>query len=264
MQIGVFYFSGTGNTLKVVTWIKAQLEALGADVRLLNMEDYFLGKGDLEWLEEVCNSDKLLFAYPVQASMAPMAVWQFVQDHKEKWDGKIGGVVVSQFLASGDGGAYLARVLRRCGMQVVSVEHFKMPNNVSDMTLLSPSIGNHPKDQKCYQKTKQRAELYAMDFFKGRYLKVGDHIWGIALGAMQRVPFAKVERKFAKGVMVHHDACSRCGVCVGLCPLQNFSLEDNHVQTKGSCTLCYRCVNSCPERAISIISKKRPKKQFRG
>jgi hypothetical protein len=42
------------------------------------------------------------------------------------------GVIVTQLLFSGDGGAYFARILRKLGIKVVDITHFNMPSNLSD------------------------------------------------------------------------------------------------------------------------------------
>lgn len=264
MTISIFYFSGTGNTAKLVDWLAQAFVDQEAAVQTINIEDYCDGRGDREHLEAAAAADALIFAYPVQGSMAPMLVWQFVMDNKALWQGKWGAVVATQYVFSGDGAAYLARVLRKQGMQVKATEHFNMPNNLSDVRLVQSWVKNGPANDKILTVARQRAELFAMDFVKGRHIRIGDHIWGTLLGALQRVPYGRWERKLAKNVHFHCQHCTQCGICVASCPTQNLSLDGACVIQEGRCTICYRCVNACPERAISILSKQRPVQQYRG
>jgi len=276
MTIGIFYFSGTGNTKKLIDWLAQGFADLDVTVKFIDIANYAKKsspQGETASMEhsstesallEAAQCDQLIFAYPVQGSMAPMVVWQFVQNYKMLWQGKQGAVLATQYLFSGDGAAYRARVLRKCGMTIKATEHFRMPNNISDVKLIHKWIKNGPENEKIYRTTKQRAELFAVDFVKGRHLRVGDHIWGILLGAIQRVPYGKMEPKLAKDVKIHCDVCTHCGLCVSICPVGNLEIVDQCAQQKGHCTICYRCVNQCPERAISILSKYRPNKQFRG
>lgn len=272
-SIGIFYFSGTGNTAKVVDWMASFFEAQSVSVKRFNIED-FRPEGQTEGpsasefarvaaMEATAACDAIIFAYPVQGSMAPMVVWQFVQDNKVLWQEKSGAVVVTQYFFSGDGAAYLARVLRKKGFKVVATEHFRMPNNITDVRLIKSWIKSDSDNAKLSNITKQRVELFAMDFIKGRHFRIGDHIWGILLGAIQRVPYGRLERRLAKNVKVDCRLCTRCGVCVQVCPTQNLTLGDAGVEQREKCTICYRCVNQCPEKAISILSKNKPQKQYR-
>ena len=44
--------------------------------------------------------------------------------------------------------------------------------------------------------------------------------------------------------------CSRCGLCVKLCPVGNIVLTDGVVSIGSDCQLCFACLNWCPDAAI--------------
>ena len=49
--------------------------------------------------------------------------------------------------------------------------------------------------------------------------------------------------------------CSGCGACVKPCPMRNIKLACKKAQFGDECTLCYRCVNICERRAITILGR---------
>lgn len=257
MNLAIFYFTGTGNTLYVARKLQVEFAQLEVACTLYDMSVV-----DDQTVADATKADFIIFAYPVQGSMAPLLVWQFVQKYEALWEGKKGAVVVTQFMFSGDGGAYLARVLRKKKMEIVSIEHFKMPNNLSDVKLFK--VRNGTANKKVIAVTDQRIALFAMDFVKERHHRIGDHFTATFLGALQRVPYAKMERKLAKDVKIDIKKCNTCGVCTINCPTHNLMVEDGQITQKGICTICYRCVNLCPQKAISIVSKHKPTVQYHG
>jgi polyferredoxin len=57
-------------------------------------------------------------------------------------------------------------------------------------------------------------------------------------------------------IRIDKDKCSKCKVCVGVCP--TFSLDDASLE-KGkanlSCTKCGKCIDHCPQKALSLEIK---------
>ncbi|HSN67287.1 MAG TPA: 4Fe-4S binding protein, partial [Fusibacter sp.] len=95
-------------------------------------------------------------------------------------------------------------------------------------------------------------------------VKRGDSVSALLIGALNRVPFSKWERKLARNVKINLNTCTRCEKCVLRCPVQNLRLEDGRIMQSCNCIICYRCVNLCPTKSISILSKKPPIMQYEG
>lgn len=257
MTILTFYFSGTGNTKYVVQQMAKSFAAHEVQMELIDIEAF----QETE-IERIKAADYLMFAYPVYGAMAPMIMWRFVKEISPHLEDKKTMVIATQMMFSGDGGAYLARILRKCKALVVSIEHFIMPNNLSDVPLFKTKNGD--ENNRLLEKTKKSIELYCLDASRNLLFKRGDGFGSILLGCTTRIPFSKWERKLTKDVKIHQDRCTLCGHCVSICPMENLVMGEGKIDQKGDCTLCYRCVNQCPERAISILSKKPPKIQYHG
>lgn len=54
-------------------------------------------------------------------------------------------------------------------------------------------------------------------------------------------------------VKISVDTCIGCGACVGVCPVEALSLNDEgkSVCDEGTCIDCGACVGTCPVEAIS-------------
>ena len=48
---------------------------------------------------------------------------------------------------------------------------------------------------------------------------------------------------------------SGCGECAKSCPMQNIKIAHGKARFGERCTLCYRCVHKCRQKAITILGK---------
>ena len=69
MNVNIYYFSGTKNTFKVAETLRSELEALGANALLFNLEHH----------PSFTPADSLVIAYPVWGFGAPKIVTDFVK-----------------------------------------------------------------------------------------------------------------------------------------------------------------------------------------
>jgi len=50
-------------------------------------------------------------------------------------------------------------------------------------------------------------------------------------------------------------ACSKCGLCVGACPMKNVALDDGQPTFGQQCIKCFICVEICPDGVLAIERK---------
>jgi ferredoxin len=51
---------------------------------------------------------------------------------------------------------------------------------------------------------------------------------------------------------VDQDACTGCGACAEVCPVEAISVDDVAKVDSETCTECGTCVDECPVEAISM------------
>ena len=53
-------------------------------------------------------------------------------------------------------------------------------------------------------------------------------------------------------LVINHDTCIQCGLCVAQCPFAAMSMVDGKVEINAACKMCRICVKNCPVNAIHI------------
>jgi len=136
-----------------------------------------------------------------------------------------------------------------------------MPNNMNDVPILP--ISGEAGVKRAVTREKRRIERVCRDIKNGKVKKRGFSIVGRVLGFPQAAFMQTTEKRANHSVSIYND-CTKCGLCVKICPMNNFSMEDGEIQHKHNCTMCYRCMNACPKKAITVLVPMKVKRQYKG
>ena len=234
------YFSGTGNTkycMEVLT------KATGGKAFSIEARDA---------LEVLHTSDEIALGYPVYFSDIPRIVKAFIEEHADMFCGKRVFVIATMGLFSGDGAGLAARLLRKCGAVVTGGLHIQMPDCIGDVKLLKKTP---EANRALISAAQKKIERTADGIRRGIYPKDGlsflHHIAGL-FG--QRLWFKRHAKKLTEQLNIRTDRCIGCGICATHCPSKSLHIENNKaVFCPGNCTMCYRCINNCPVKAITLI-----------
>lgn len=238
-MIGI-YFSGTGNT-------KHCTEKL---VRLLDETAQTIPMEDKSAADLLSRHDFIVLAYPVQYSNMPVIVRDFIKEHSAIWNGKKVLCLVTMALFSGDGAGCTARLLKKYGAEIVGGLHICMPDSISDVKLLKKS---DEKNRKMIRTANQKIEKCAANIRQGNYPKDGLYFYHRIAGLLgQRLWFYGKTKDYSDKLKIN-TACTGCGLCARLCPMENIAVENGKAVSKNRCTMCYRCINSCPAHAITLL-----------
>lgn len=239
-MVGV-YFSGTGNSRYA---IEVFMQTFDAEV--FSIEDDNI-------LEEVKMHEVIVFSYPVQYSTVPKILGDFIIENKTLWCNKKVFIIATMGLFSGDGAGVLGRLLKKYGAEVVGGLHVKMPDSIADEKVLKRSEDSNIQLVRNAEKKIQKA---AMDMKAGKPPKEGIGLLYQMAGLFgQRLYFGYKTRNYRKRIKIDTQKCVGCRKCEKLCPMKNLEFVDNSLKQNGKCTICYRCVNYCSQKAITILGK---------
>ena len=240
-SVGLFYFSGTGNTQVVTELLTKALEQHGARVETARIEHVLQGKTRFE--PEAY--DLVGIGHPIHGFDVPRIVYDFV-DALPPVEGKRTFIfkTAGDFISVNNGASKTAiKRLRRKGYDVFYDRIVCMPSN------WSMKYADEFSKQLCYVAI-AKAEHMAGEVLAGRERKLGINPllrWitkltsrGEDLGA----------RLFGRMLTVS-DACVDCGICVDNCPTVNIRRKDGKITFGYNCVFCMRCIYACPQQAIT-------------
>lgn len=241
-MVGI-YLSGTGNTKHC---IEKLLHLLDETAQAVPIES-------LHAMEVLQQHSFIVLAYPVQFSNAPVMVRDFIQRYSSLWKGKSVLCVATMGLFSGDGAGCSARLLKKCGAKVVGGLHIHMPDSVCDVKLLKKSVEQNKEIVKAADK---KIEETAEKIRKGEYPHDGIHFYDQIAGLLgQRLWCYGKTKDYSGGLKIGAE-CIGCGLCGKLCPMENLRMENGKAVAGNRCTMCYRCISSCPRKAITLLGSK--------
>ncbi|MBT9154941.1 MAG: hypothetical protein DDT39_01627 [Firmicutes bacterium] len=245
-KASIFYFSGTGNTWWVANELAAALSQRHIEASAYSIEQIVAGRA----AELVAASDLVGFGYPIYGSDLPLPMQRFIAEI-EVHHVKTAFVFCTQWLWSGDGASLGASLLRARGFGVRWGEHFHMPSNVSVPVLPWPLHTDAPLAKAKYLRHSAfRVQRLAAHIALGRPFYRGFNTLSTVAGLLQRVPYRRHLHQFRDALAPDPARCTRCALCVRLCPADNLLVEHDTIRTVGRCVLCLRCYSFCPEYAI--------------
>ena len=234
------YLSGTGNTKHCVEKLLNFLDPDAVSLPLENPESAKMIEAE----------DTIILGYPTQFSNAPFMVRDFIEKNAVLWQGRKVFCVNTMGLFSGDGTGCTARLLKKHGAEILGGIQIKMPDSVCDSKMLKKDI---EKNRQIVRDADRRLEQVAKAMKQGRYPREGlsfiAHIKGL-FG--QRLWFYGKTAGYTDKLKIG-DACIGCGLCSRECPMGNIEIKDNKAVSGNRCTMCYRCISLCPQKAITLL-----------
>ena len=170
-------------------------------------------------------------------------------------------IFCTQLGFSGDGARAFTDMFNKDSVRIIYAEHFNMPNNINNMSMFP--ISSDKTNANLLAKASKKMNIVCRNISNGKVVKRGFNLLSRALGLIQGTFMPRVEQSGLDSVQIDDD-CNGCGLCVQICPMHNFRLENNIIIPQGNCTLCYRCINKCPQKSISVYIRKKVKKQYKG
>lgn len=256
MKVVIFYFSGTGNTSWLSRKMVSFFSTTGYDASAHSIEKTTCKEADVL----IAESDIVGFAYPIYGSDLPHNVKEFMLALSPV-SSKPAFIFCTQWKWSGDGSRAGSLFINAKGFKTLWAEHFLMPNNVCVTILPLPYTNTRQKIEPVLRHAAQKAGNFVKAIISGKSFLRGFNPLSAAAGSIQRNPFRMAFPKVRNDIAVNAQECTKCLLCVNICPSSNLFHDSGNIKTKGSCILCLRCYNFCPVSAITYRKTAHNKKR---
>jgi len=242
MKIELQYFTGTGNSLKVMNVCKQVFIENNDTVEISAINKHNT---------EIGNIDLLGFCFPVYAFGIPRIANNYL--NKLKPFKKLQKVFT--LISAGDADEaglsinQLEKILIKKNCEIIYSEVIQMPAN------WTPYINPPSKDEVLVniEQATIHAKQITTNILNGvknyhkfnipkRFSKFGFYkeYW-----SFKYLGIKNMWRMFRT-----YDSCNGCQLCSKICPTQSIKIVDKKPKWSSSCEQCMRCVNFCPSEAI--------------
>jgi NAD-dependent dihydropyrimidine dehydrogenase PreA subunit len=232
--IGVYVFSGTGNTLKCAKALETALTEMGVSVSLHEIADG----------SETASERDLVLCYPVYGFNMPRILKDFCRNLTaggNLWFLKTSGEPLH---LNDNSSAELIRILQKKGYRIKDEFHYIMPYNM---------VFRH-KDELAslmWETARKRIPDAARRIANGEETPIAAPLSAKIVSAFCRLEHWFYPRN-GRLFRVDRKTCIRCQKCVKNCPTKNITFENGRFRFGKRCIGCVSCSFNCPTGAIHI------------
>ena len=250
----IYFWSGTGNSYRVATWLAEAAGEQGAAARVIP-----IGQGQPEAELHAGPASLLGLVMPTHGFTAPWPMIRFALrlprrrgTHAVVMPTRAGTKIGHVFLPGleGTAGYLLALILALKGYRVRGVQAIDMPSN---WTALHPGFGRSTAEA-IVGRGENQARRFAGEILGGRRSLGGflPLMLGLALLPIS-AGYMLVGRFFLARLFFASTRCDGCEVCARHCPagaIEMWGHKPGRPYWTFRCESCMRCMNYCPKEAI--------------
>lgn len=233
MNIKIYYFSGTGNSLLIA-------EKLGKKLGNVEMDTIARWeKAD----DVMISSDHVVIVCPVYFFEIPGIVRRFLERIQCSSETTVRAVVT----CGGDAGYALYKMERQLRARGLEFKGgLVVPLAENSLLIQTPEItlrNNYSEAEKhldlMVRSLRENTPLpYVHDFTLNKRM-----LSGAMKGGLKHL--YRINSKTCS-----QDQCNQCGICEKVCPVNNIEMQGGYPRWKESCEQCFACINWCRQSAI--------------
>ncbi len=227
----IFYFTGTGNSLKTAKDIAVSL----GNCKLVSMGKPYKLSGTYEHMG---------FVYPVYCSGMPMAVERFIKSLELSQNKNSYIFALCTSGAMGGGLKSVSKIISEKGGKLSYSANIPCFANYVCLYGMSGDPVKKAKSQ-------SDSTASAIADIKAHVVRKS-----FSDGVMPFIhaPFLKSMLK-KEGEYNVSEACSGCGTCSKICPVSNIKMQNGKPSFSGHCEQCMACIQWCPTQALNYKNK---------
>ena len=238
MNIGIIYFSGTGNTQWVVNYIYDKVSKMETQSEMFN-----IAESDKTDFTEY---DNILLAHPVYGANIPPIVLRKIRGYRFNENVKISILATYGYVNA----LGIFKEAEELGFKIHSYINIKMFNNISTPGLKS-KILPLGKREKLRKRTENKIDRKVLKLVNGQRIIDGVGPYLVAGKFIKNITKDKIYDNYRR-LSVDKNICSDCFTCINNCPANAIEKVNEEYIFNNSCTACMRCYNNCPAAAVII------------
>jgi Pyruvate/2-oxoacid:ferredoxin oxidoreductase delta subunit len=248
-HLEIFYFSGTGNSKNVASWM-----ASASALYNLKYSIHNIAETDINSLQ-IPDGTVILFVSPVHGFNYPPVMLKFISRFPKGKNKVIlmdtrAGMLIGNFNLPGLSGATFllsSLILKLKGYSISGIKSIDLPSNWMS---LHPGLNAHTV-KVLHEKNKKRVFDFAETIFSGKksYIPWYEFLIDLIISPIAIGYYFAGRFMFAKSFYTSRD-CNDCDLCIRNCPVKAIIKIDNRPFWTFRCESCMRCMSNCPKKSI--------------
>ncbi len=234
----IFYFTGTGNSLAVAKKFNGELISIPQVVK---------GKNTLVYQDEAIG-----IVFPLYCLNPPKMVREFLSRAKLQTEYLF--AVATYGNLAGASMQALQKAVKSYGYQFDYMNTLLMVDNFLPNFDVIEEISRMPKKQTQKKLEKIISDVFSRKRYMPKVTQKDRELSELCVPLMEQQDRGENAKAF-----IINENCTRCGVCVKVCPADNILLREQ-VTFCNRCESCYACIHACPQNAIHLKNEKSSKR----
>ena len=241
MNVGIFYFSGTGNTKIVAELFADNFRKNNHRVKIKSIEDFTKKNTTLN----IDNFDLIGIGHPVYGMGFPGIINTFIKmlpeySNKNVFIFKSAG----DFVSINNGASKLIiKKIEKKGYTVIHESLICMPSN-----WLIGYENNFAKQ--LYKAAIKKTEKYSDEILNCEKQRIKAGIILKLVSMFTNFFEENFGARFYGRFLKVNKNCNNCNKCINQCPVSNIYRENSKIKFGWNCIWCMRCIYNCPANAI--------------